>query len=98
MRIIANKKDYYDCIMGCAQDRSVLYVREPEEIYFDGTWPFPRLWANWGDVVIIGFCGKIYPMIEMRHTVYQGKHQHPILSRCYSMDEIDAFADELPNH
>lgn len=95
MRIIADrdKRDYYDCVQSCAQDRTTLYLRHEEEIYLErGQWPFPSLCyytlPHLSDMYIIGFCGKIYPLIQMSA---KGEDGETIPVFCYSMDELDAF-------
>lgn len=87
MRIIADKKDYYDCVQAHGQDLSLIYLRKPEEVILDQKqWIFPlvRSWF-WHDIDIhiIGFCGKIYPVIEFFDKQV----------RCFNMDEVDAFAE-----
>ena len=102
MRIIADrdKRDYYDCIQSCAQDRTTLYVRREEEIYWERDEnPFPPLYyyglPRMSCIYIIGFCGKIYPLVQMsavseRHRLlYDYGETTPVF--CYSMDELDAF-------
>lgn len=96
MRIIADrdKRDYYDCVQACAQDRTTLYVRREEEIYLErGQWPFPSLsyytLPHLSDMYIIGFCGKIYPMIQMSAKGEGYGETIPVF--CYSMEELDEF-------
>ena len=97
MRIIADNRDYYDCIQAHGQDRSLVYFRKPEEVHLKrgtwpshGQWPFPVIdaWWLWNYEInqyIIGFCGKIYPMLEM--------FDRDKGSKCFSMGEIDAFVE-----
>ena len=94
MRIVDKRKDYYDCVQSCSQDRSVVYVRTEEEIYYDNSWPLPYLSYHsyvpgLTDFHIIGFCGNLYPCIEM-HTPY-GHEYPPKKVFCYTMDELDRF-------
>ncbi len=86
MRIIADRKDYYDCVQAHGQDQTLLYVRNPEEEEIESKkYPFPRLYGR--SVVggvdtsayIIGFCGKIYPVIKLRST------------QCFNLEEVEAF-------
>lgn len=85
MRIIANKRDYYDCIQAVGQDLTNVYIRKPETEEIDPKkYPFPRLYGRYlGNVdmssYIIGFCGKIYPMIQLNNT------------RCFNLEEVEAF-------
>lgn len=92
MRIISDKKDYYDCIQAHGQDRTLVYLRKPEEVYLErGEWPFPSLYTPWWfsdtDITqhIIGFCGKIYPMLEICGAIRK---------KCFTIAEIDAFVEK----
>lgn len=94
MRIIAADKDYYDCIQAHGQDRSLMYFRKPEKVHFKhGQWPFPTIDEGWFDRLelvlhVIGFCGKIYPMLEL----YGYTRQHERFSlKCFNVEEVDAF-------
>ncbi len=87
MRIISDGKDYYDCVQSFGQDMTLAYVRNPEEIYLkQGEWKFPSLVGSiplWGSTCVIGFCGNIYPMIQMctgEGTV-----------KCFSLEDVDTF-------
>ena len=92
MRIISKFHDYYDCIQRLGQDQTVVYLREEKELEFD--WCFPKLlyWlTGYNDLVsvkIIGFCGKIYPLIELKTAI-----DMPII-RCWSLAHIDSFMQE----
>jgi hypothetical protein len=72
MRIISHFRDYYDGVQRMGADRSLVYVRNREEVadpsvpcfteQFDfewvrGEWPAVRI-----DAVTIGFCGRFYLM------------------------------------
>jgi len=96
MRIIGDQRDYYDCVQSVAQDRSILYVRRPEEDkQFE--WPFPYIFtSHWGghtvDVMVVGFCGKIYPLLKITKNVVAGQPHF-----CYSLADVDKLVDaELP--
>lgn len=97
MRIIADKKDYYDCVQAHGQDRSLVYIRKPEEVKLkQREWKFPSLYGSWWfipmdiDQHIIGFCGKIYSMLEV-YGEFRGKS---ISKKCFTLEEIDAFIEE----
>lgn len=66
MRIIAKETDYYDSVQGISMDKEKLYIRKPEKITrTDG--PCIRI-SNRGHVfnsMLIGFCGKIYPLVKI---------------------------------
>ena len=94
MRIIADRKDYYDCIQSCAQDRTKIYVRHEEEIHWErNEWPFPSVslrLSMLSGIYIIGFCGKIYPMIQMSGESDRYGNDPPSVC-CYSMKELNEF-------
>ncbi len=83
MRIISEAHDYYDCIQSQGQDRTCTWVRSIEDFQFDG-WDFPKIHMYTGadrdriciEQNFIGFCGKIYPVLEVEKTL------------CYTMDEV----------
>lgn len=92
MRIIAKEQDYYDCVQAHGQDRTLVYIRQPEEEEIErGKWPFPSMYAwfsNHGiDQYIIGFCGKIYPMLEL--STFGAKSQ-----KCFNIDDVNAFVNK----
>lgn len=108
MRIIADKKDYYDCIQAHGQDQSLLYIRKPEEVLY-GRWPFASLYSGWWfgmgtydrEIVqhIIGFCGKIYPMLEVYGrqddpTLYGYIQDVSFSKKCFSIEDVDIFVEE----
>lgn len=90
MRIISKFHDYYDCIQRLGQDRTVVYLRNPKVIK---GWPFPSCRGTYKDswtnpltkIRMIGFCGKIIPLVELFDEV----DSDPI--RCWSLGEVDAF-------
>lgn len=97
MKIISDRKDYYDCIQAYGQDRTLVYLRKPEEVYLErGEWPFPSMYNPWWfsntDITqhIIGFCGKIYPMLEIRGYI----RDTPLGEKCFTIEEIDAFVEK----
>jgi hypothetical protein len=102
MRVISTFHDYYDAIQAQGQDLDLIYLRTEKEIQL-ANWPFPvcracqyggrKLWfTEW----IIGFCGKIYPMIQLalepRCTAYRMPKVPPVC--CYKVEEVSAFVDE----
>lgn len=97
MRIVAKRKDYYDCIQAYMQDRSVVYVREPMEI--DKVAYYPKLFPHYfsikrGGAYVIGFCGKLYPCIQMlRHEGKPGSMEY-IREAMYNIDDLDAYFEK----
>lgn len=103
MRIIADNRDYYDCIQTYGQDQSLVYFRKPKEVHLKrGQWPWARssrgqwtfavidAWWFWDYEItqyIIGFCGKIYPMLKLFNCSDKSR-------KCFNMDEVDAFVEE----
>lgn len=94
MRIIAEEVDYYDCVQGTDQDKSLLYIRKPEtQTIPRGSYSFPHLYARPpGNInvehFIIGFCGSIFPVIEF-HLRSSTTNE-----LCFSLAEVDAFMEK----
>lgn len=92
MRIIAKNHDYYDCIQRSGQDQSVVYLRKPRTVKIDTkNWPFPTLMSYDVDGLIIGFCGKIYPIVTVRSWNVYENNRH---KTCYTMEEVDTFFEK----
>ena len=108
MRIISKFHDYYDGVQGMAHDSHPVYLREQEEIITDERdcalpakdWlgGIGRFW--WPEVngfhfhrIVIGFCGKLYPMIRIdAYSPGYGRELGNAI--CYSPEEISAFVDK----
>ncbi len=89
MRIISDFRDYYDCVQGLGQDQETMYLRKRVEEKL-GIFPFPIFWCHTSNrdpvgfrVAIIGFCGKIYPALEV---TYDWTKPSVV---CYSVAEVD---------
>ena len=99
MRVISDKKDYYDCMQRLDWDRSTLYVRKPRVVKHNDEWPFPKPpideWNKWISSVltakthIVGFCGKIYPLLDV--AVCDREQAEPFKGRCWTLRDVDAF-------
>ena len=97
MRIIDTRRDYYDSIQGFGQDRTLVYVRKEEDTeYHDKRWPFPEwVWYSRSvraydiDVYVIGFCGKIYPLIDL--GCYHTDDKRML---CYTLEEFDGHVEQ----
>tara|TARA_Y100000034_G_scaffold8165_2_gene8949 strand:+ start:17497 stop:18261 length:765 start_codon:yes stop_codon:yes gene_type:complete len=101
MRIISNFRDYYDCVQAHGQDQGFVYVRNPETLNFAynewtdpdgmGIWSFPYIRSAYSRSKfyltehIIGFCGKIYPVIELRKEATSD----PVV--CYNVEDVVNF-------
>ena len=69
MRIISDFHDYYDCVQKMGQDLNTVYIRKRKEVNLD-MFPFSnflnkfRGWEGiYPKIYIVGFCGKIYPVM-----------------------------------
>lgn len=92
MRIISDTKDYYDSVQSVAQDREIVYVRK--EIKEEIDWLFPLLLCHRDyplapiSINIIGFCGSIYPCLQVSATKQAGYER----SFCYYPNDVCQFA------
>jgi len=93
MRIISDFHDYYDAVQATGQDQTLLYLRKVvEEETKD--YPFPiidyyRCWRWFNrlpspcvEQFIVGFCGKIYPVINYGDNVY-----------CHNIEDVDLYME-----
>ena len=95
MRIISEQKDYYDCVQATGQDQSLVYVRKPEEVLSKSRkWDFPLFESGYWftpsvDTTehIIGFCGKIYPMLELVRD--------QLSTKCFTIEQVDKFLKQV---
>jgi hypothetical protein len=94
LRVISNFHDYYDGVQKLGQDLSLIYNRvEIIEKFMNNTFPYLRGWNRFYnsksigfDSKIMGFCGKIYPLILIGEET---------ISPYYTMDEIDLKVKSL---
>jgi hypothetical protein len=95
MRIISDFHDYYDSVQATGQDQTLVYYRKAEEVETP-EYPFPVLgycespYEPCGPRVrqhIVGFCGKIYPVI----TLTQVAADKTVI--CYNLEEVDRFVE-----
>jgi hypothetical protein len=99
MRIISDKKDYYDCLQGTDGDRDAVWLRHPEEFHYHPfkekidaekkDWPFPTLLKSRfiQQFHVIGFCGKVYPCLSVIGTEVIDK-----CSTCFTLEQtLEAF-------
>lgn len=99
MRIISKFKDYYDCIQAMGQDKSVVYLRNEFDVKrFHSPGVFAPI-CRYGDVnahaVTIGFCGKVYPLIEVRVTDESNPRRPTTkVAFCYNTEAVDNFLQE----
>lgn len=94
MRIISKFHDYYDCIQREGQDQSLIYLRKAEDevpgwygpILNHARYTQPSTGLSF-DQFMIGFCGKIYPLVTCKKT-----DEDPIF--CYSVEAVDKWIEE----
>lgn len=99
MRIISPFHDYYDCMQGQGQDRTLVYLRQPREERLPALFPFTEVLRRnhyFGDNLlracfIIGFCGRVHPVLRVQHT--SRTDIKPVL--CYTLDEVDNFVRDV---
>jgi len=110
MRIISKFHDYYDSVQAMGQDRSLVYVRNPEEIDCkQGGFFFPSCTACFRtyydrfdasrkldvDDHVVGFCGKIYPVVKLIFIDRNRPMGEEAPKKfCYNMDDVDGFIHE----
>lgn len=102
MKIISDFKDYYDASQALGHDPTVVYFRKEEKIIIPD-FPFPSIkytkcvWSyrDWDRDIniinpyIIGFCGKIYAVIEMKASGVGEEYCY-----CYDMETVDVFMEK----
>jgi len=109
MKIVSPFKDYYDCMQKYGQDESLTYIRSPEKFkyyqdkdFIPGTtdikWGFGGVnycncdWAYF-NTIVIGFCGKVYPIVEVNLTIsYPYKTKYIVKTK-----DLDDFVVENLN-
>jgi hypothetical protein len=106
MRIISKFHDYYDCIQATGQDQGLLYLREKEEV--EG-WIGPILRTGYSyrgystgfsfDDYVVGFCGRIYPLITALNIKAQEKARRDdpkadLRVFCYTLEDMEKFIAE----
>lgn len=98
MRIISKFHDYYDSVQAQGQDQTVVYIREQKEEELE-KWPFPVCEAvswSWSRAelkcreYIVGFCGKIYPVLELGKRVPSSVD---LTALCWTLEDVDAFVE-----
>ncbi len=93
MRIKSSFRDYYDGVQAQGQDQSLVYLRFPREVELkERMFPWIRYLHHWGiDILhrcqIIGFCGKIYPVLSLHHPV----DSYGTVAFCHSLEDVDDF-------
>jgi hypothetical protein len=96
MRIISDFRDYYDAVQATGQDQTLIYTRKREEIKLpDYVFPaiihpgyFSHQFTLHLEQHIVGFCGKVYPVLELAPD----SSSKPTI--CQSLDEVDRFVEQ----
>jgi len=96
MRIISDFRDFYDCMQRSDGEREPLWLRNPvTEEFKPEKYPLPRMpdphGRIWTIQRIIGFCGKIFPFLEM-HDSRGAYGSRTVL--CADPESIDRFIKE----
>ena len=105
MHMIRHFYDYYDSVAKLDQDRQVVYDRKPRIITLpaDSTiisWlrvHWGASWDMWFSPHLVGFCGKVYPMLKCMVPGYLRCPSSASLSIwqfCYSALAVDSFLRE----
>jgi len=101
MRIVSDFRDYYDGVQAEGQDQSMVYVRKDIESWRNRK-DFPHMqWPRWQnlrvfwpdarmEIYIIGFCGKIYPLIILQKEYRIASEPYPE-HFCFTMEDVDNF-------
>jgi hypothetical protein len=82
MRIIDKYKDYYDCIKANDFEQVPVYIRKQYTKQVKNFIPY----IPYGACIIIGFCGKMYPMIQGNEG-----YMDPQETFSYSLKEVEKF-------
>ena len=110
MRIISRFHDYYDCVQAMGQDRSLVYVRNPEEVdckqggfFFPSFTACMRTYYDRFDAThkldvddhVVGFCGKVYPVVKLKYIDRNRAIGEECPKKfCYNIEDVDAFIHE----
>lgn len=95
MHLVSPFRDFYDVGLATGYDESIKYIRTPVEV--EREWGFPytcgNLYRRDNDrgfktvtTHIIGFCGKIYPMLEITA-------QNEKVAFCKCLEDVDKFVE-----
>lgn len=89
MRLHTNFRDYYDTAIGFGIDEKVHYNRATKKVHIQvkSRSNLPTL----GKCGLLGFCGQIYPFVEMNRTEWSGTPgQYKIVERYFAY-EVDEY-------
>jgi hypothetical protein len=109
MRIQSDFKDFYDVGMGQGQDQSLIYNRFEKVVEVD-RYPFSSWFTHdlysyrpmygepalYTDQYMIGFCGRMYPVLELNepgkgHMLENSKEARASRVYCYKIEDVDNF-------
>jgi hypothetical protein len=94
MRIISDFHDYYDAVQATGQDQTLVYRRMRDEVTVS-EYPLPVFRVSFLHDApaieiqqhIVGFCGKIYPVMALAHTASMQS------AVCHNLAEVDFFLE-----
>lgn len=97
MLIDSKFRDYYDNVMSmgidrdCVYNRATTYIADDEERIIRGklTWPSEALRGYIFTAFLIGFCGKIYPIVRVEKI--EKDQIKSILMHIYNLDDYHDF-------
>jgi hypothetical protein len=111
MRIISSFRDYYDCIQAQGQDMTRIYLREEKSVKLKpcyGVMPhfsFSCYFGGYDTVyiyeVLIGFCGKIYPILylsKMSMRDYNATLKLDNATLCQKPAQVDEWVNKNLEH
>jgi len=106
MRIVSKQKDYYDGVMQHGIDLDLVYVRDNREEVLDEKYSgivgsCPGIVGFWSQVHVIGFCGTLYPVVQLwknptanPHSYQYHENRDPDPKEMYTdLDHIDRFVE-----
>jgi hypothetical protein len=98
MRIVSRKKDYYDGVSAYGIDRDLAYIRDAkvEILSFPIKTGRPYTYPFDSRTHIIGFCGKIYPVIEIEQRGNRIIERGTINDADIKYTEYSAFDNPKP--
>lgn len=103
MLIISNFRDFYDSIKIYGVDKTVMYQRKEEKMVFPkgpsmyttGYWDK----KDFAAVRLIGFCGKLYPLLQTRKSLIYDKvvALKRVKDTYYQSNISDCFLEDINN-
>lgn len=94
MIINSQFRDYYDNIKSFGIDRTIVFNRDTKETIIDEQLPYYdtfefRKYMYESYACLIGFCGKVYPVIKIRRRSTVQPSEDVVF--CYTPQDVDSF-------